>query len=157
MQAHRLGPQQIVAGEFTPQQALRTQLGNLEMVACLLAHRQGNARGQDLVFHHIVAQQFQTASVQRQLQRLGGGLALHTAGFARLGPDLLQTLQPVALVAAVGRPRIAALLHFARRARLRSQGGGEFPQPVAQCRQPGDQSLGKALTAVHGQTLVGGR
>ena len=156
VQADRLGPEEIVVAQFTPEQALGAGLDGLEMAARLLAHGEGDARGENLVFHHIVAEQLE-AAIERKL--LGGGAGESRRGLGaggRVGPELGQPLEPIAFVSVVGHPRFAIGLHFAGRGRLVGQVGGELLQLCTERRQSGDQSLGKALAAVVGQALIGG-
>ena len=136
--AHGFGTQDVVRGQLAALDELHAQTQRVEGRRCGLSHGQGHAGGQDLVLHHIVAEQLE---LQRAALRHGG-----RRGFGRLQralQGLHAGVQPGALVLAVVAPGFTPLLHFALRAHglglllhLRQQLLGHAGQALAQSSHP---------------------
>ncbi len=136
--AHGFGTQDVVRGQLAALDELHAQTQRVEGRRCGLSHGQGHAGGQDLVLHHIVAEQLE---LQRAALRHGG-----RRGFGRLQralQGLHAGVQPGVLVLAVVAPGFTPLLHFALRAHglglllhLRQQLLGHAGQALAQSSHP---------------------
>ena len=108
MAAHGLAAQNVVGWQFLVFDGLHAQAQRIEDGCRGLPHGQRHAGGQDLVLHHIVAEQFE---LQRPALR-------HRSSSRRLGwlqcalQRLHAGIQPGRLVLAVAGPGLATLLHF---------------------------------------------
>ena len=154
-QAHGVGPKDVVAVELLAFQGLGALAQCVELGADLFGDRQGHARGQDLVLHHIVAEQLELVS-----SGTAGELPPRAADVGRHSflPCLGRALGPGSVQLLVALPRIPARLHFPRRARLAHQGGQELLDRLAQLRESGAQALYELLARLAGQaTLWNGR
>jgi hypothetical protein len=154
-QAHGVGPKDVVAVEFLAFQGLGALAQGVELGADLLGDRQGHARGQDLVFHHVVAEQLELVADNPSGKGPPGADGMGCKGFL---PGLGRALGPGGMQLLVLHPRIPARLHFARRARLGHQGGQELLDCLAKLRESGAQALYELLARLAGQaTLWNGR
>ena len=139
LQADGLRPQDVRAVHVLPLQHLGALAQGVELLADLLGHREGHARGDDLVFHHIVAEQLE-GEIHRAATRASAG-----GGQYRITPRLGGAVKPCGLVLLVQQPGIAAGLHFSLGARLRHQRRQELTHRFVQVRQAGAQTLDETL------------
>ena len=108
-----LGAQNVFFGEFGHVlQTLHTQAQVIELPTGAVQQAQRQTRGENFVFHHLIAHELELAAVQRQPRR---GAGRGREGFF---PGSCGGLNPDGLVALKGYPGIPAVLHLARVATL---------------------------------------
>jgi len=142
-QADGFGAQDVAAVYLLPLQRLGALAQCIEMLARLLGHGQRHARGHDLVFHHVVAEQLErqvVASARR-------GQARPRAGVGRqcLLPRVAGGRHPLGMVLLVEHPGVAPGLHLARRPGLGDQHAQEVSDGLVDLRQPCADPLDEPL------------